>query len=149
MNRDVLISITGSQMTDNGPEEVEMITIGNYFGKNGNHYVIYEEIPEDGSGPVKNTIRIQPDCVSVTKKGEVSTQMVFERNRRNLSCYMTPFGQMMIGLNTGKVKVDEEENRLKVDVDYSLDINYEHVSDCSITLEVRPRTEPEPPPQAG
>ena len=52
---------------------------------------------------------------------------------------MTPFGQMMIGIRTGDVKVLEEEDLLKVDVDYSLDINYEHVSDCNITLEVRPR----------
>ena len=132
MTQNVLISITGVQMTDDGPQEVEMITTGDYFGKDGRHYVLYEEMTDDGSG-------IQPDSMSILKKGEASTRMVFEKNKKNLSCYVTPFGQMMIGIHTGNVQVREEEDLLKVDVDYSLDINYEHVSDCNITLEVRPR----------
>ena len=37
------------------------------------------------------------------------------------------------------IRVEEEEQLLRVNVDYSLDINYEHVSDCSITVSVRPR----------
>ena len=139
MTQNVLISISGARMTDDGPEQVEMVTTGDYFGRNGKHYVLYEELMEDDSAPVRNTIRIQPDCMSITKKGEASTQMVFEKNKKNQSCYVTPFGQMMVGIRTGDVKVQEEENLLKVDVDYSLDINYEHVSDCNITLEVRPR----------
>lgn len=139
MTQNVLISITGVQMTDDGPQEVEMITTGDYFGKDGRHYVLYEEMTDDGSDPVRNTIRIQPDSMSILKKGEASTRMVFEKNKKNLSCYVTPFGQMMIGIHTGNVQVREEEDLLKVDVDYSLDINYEHVSDCNITLEVRPR----------
>ncbi len=139
MTQNVLISISGFRMTDDGPEQVEMVTTGDYFGRSGKHYVLYEELLEDGSGSVRNTIRIQPDCMSIIKKGEATTQMVFEKNKKNQSCYVTPFGQMMIGIRTGDVKVLEEEDLLKVDVDYSLDINYEHVSDCNITLEVRPR----------
>ena len=139
MTRNVLISISGARMTDDGPEQVEMVTTGDYFGWDGKHFVLYEEILEDGSGSVRNTIRIQQDRMSIIKKGEASTQMVFEKNKKNLSCYVTPFGQMMVGVHTGDVKILEEEDLLKVDVDYSLDINYEHISDCNITLEVRPR----------
>lgn len=139
MTRNVLISISGARMTEDGPEQVEMVTTGDYFGRDGKHFVLYEELPDDGSEPIKNTIRIQPDRMAITKKGEASTQLVFEKNRKNLSCYVTPFGQMMVGVCTGDVKVLEEENLLTVDVDYSLDINYEHVSDCSITLKVQPR----------
>lgn len=65
--------------------------------------------------------------------------MVFERNKKNLACYMTPFGELMVGIDTSDIRVEEEEQLLRVNVDYSLDINYEHVSDCSITVSVRPR----------
>ena len=139
MTRNVLISISGARMTEDGPEQVEMVTTGDYFGRDGKHFVLYEELPDDGSEPIKNTIRIQPDRMAITKKGEASTQLVFEKNRKNLSCYVTPFGQMRVGVRTGDVTVLEEEKLLTVDVDYSLDINYEHVSDCSITLKVQPR----------
>ncbi len=139
MTRDVLISITGAQISENGPQEVEMMTVGDYFGKNGKHYLMYEELLEDGSGSIKNTIRIEPDVLSITKKGVASTQMVFEKDKKNLACYMTPFGQMMIGLHTRDLRVEEEEELIRVEVDYALDINYEHVSDCNITVAVRPR----------
>ena len=45
----------------------------------------------------------------------------------------------MVGIDTSDIRVEEEEQLLRVNVDYSLDINYEHVSDCSITVSVRPR----------
>lgn len=136
MTQDVLISIAGSQYTEGEPEEIEMMVTGDYFEKNGRRYVIYEEaLPE---GTVKNTIKIMPDSLSIIKKGQVSTHMIFEKNKKNLTCYMTPYGQMMIGLNTGDVRMREGEDLLEVNVDYSLDINYEHVSDCNIRVSVRP-----------
>ncbi len=142
MTRDVLISISGSRISENGPEQVEMITTGDYFGKNGKHYVIYEEIPEDGSGRIRNTIRIRPDSLDIIKNGAVSTHMVFEKDKKNLACYLTPFGQMMVGIRTVDIRLQETEDLLKADVEYALDINYEHVSDCSITVAVRPRELP-------
>ncbi len=139
MTRDVLISITGVQLSENGPQEVEMMTVGDYFGKNGRHYVMYEEVLEDGSGSVRNTIRIGPGVLAITKKGPASTRMVFEKDKKNLACYMTPFGQMMIGLHTRDLRVRVEEDLIQAEVDYALEINYTHVSDCSITVAVRPR----------
>ena len=43
----------------------------------------------------------------------------------------------MIGLNTTDIQVEERENALKVQVNYSLDINYEHVSECNIIVDVQ------------
>ncbi len=138
MTRGVLISISGSQCTNGEPEEIEMMVTGDYYEKNGKRYVVYEEIMEGGTGVIKNIIKIMPDSLSIIKSGEISTHMVFEKNKKNLTCYLTPYGQMMIGLNTGDIRLLEEEGLLKVDVDYSLDINYEHVSDCNISVSVKP-----------
>ncbi len=62
--------------------------------------------------------------------------MTFEKEKKNISCYATPFGELMIGIRTNDIRIAEEEDRLKVQVDYSLDINYQHVSECNIVLEV-------------
>ena len=43
MTRDVLISIRGAQISDGDQEDVEMVTTGDYFLKNGKHYIIYED----------------------------------------------------------------------------------------------------------
>ena len=45
----------------------------------------------------------------------------------------------MIGLNTKDIRVIEEEEGLKATVQYSLDINYEHVSECNIMVDIRSR----------
>lgn len=139
MTREVLISISGAQFSDNDIEDVEMITTGDYFLKNGKHYIVYEEVGDGGMEMIKNTIKIRPDSMDIIKKGTTNTHMVFEKNKKNLSCYLTPFGELMIGISTNDIRVEEEENLLKVDVEYSLDINYEHVSDCNITVSVRPK----------
>ena len=139
MTRDVVISISGAQFSEGDQEDVELITTGDYFLKNGKHYIIYDEIEEDGQDVIRNTIKVLPDSIDIIKKGNVSAHMVFERNKKNLACYMTPFGELMVGIDTSDIRVEEEEQLLRVNVDYSLDINYEHVSDCSITVSVLPR----------
>ena len=51
----------------------------------------------------------------------------------------TPFGQILVGIDTKQVKIDESEDNITVDVDYALDINYEFFSDCHIRIDIRPK----------
>ena len=39
-------------------------------------------------------------------------------------------------MTTSRIGFEEEDDHLKVEVEYSLDINYDHVSDCRIVLDV-------------
>ena len=39
-------------------------------------------------------------------------------------------------MTTSRIGFEEENDHLKVEVEYSLDINYDHVSDCRIVLDV-------------
>lgn len=50
--------------------------------------------------------------------------------------YATPMGDMMVEVSTNRIQVDEQEDSLKVLVEYSLGINYEHISECNITMDV-------------
>ena len=136
MTRDVLISISGAQIVEDDNQAVEMITRGDYFLKNGSHYILYDEVQEGLEGVTRNTIKIHPDGMDIIKRGSTSVHMTFEKEKKNISCYATPFGELMIGFRTNDIRIAEEEDRLKVQVDYSLDINYQHVSECNIVLEV-------------
>ena len=60
MTRDVLITISGIQLADGDSNEVEMITAGDYFQKNGKHYIIYEEAMEGFEGTIRNVIKVTP-----------------------------------------------------------------------------------------
>ena len=92
MTKDVLITISGVQMLDDDDEDVEMVTRGDYYQKNGKHYIMYDEQMEGFEGTVKNIIKVSPDSVDIIKKGITSAHMQFEKNKKKLSCYNTPLG---------------------------------------------------------
>ena len=46
MTKDVLITIRGVHTMDEEDNDVEMIVRGDYYQKNGKHYVLYEELLE-------------------------------------------------------------------------------------------------------
>ena len=137
MTKDVLITISGVQMQDADEADVEMVTRGDYYQKNGKHYILYDEVMEGFNGRVRNVIKISPDSVDIIKKGAASAHMQFEKNKKNLSCYTTPLGDLMIGIHTNRISIDEGQDRLKINVEYSLDINYQHASECSISVNVQ------------
>ena len=137
MTKDVLITIRGVHTLDHEDNDVEMIVRGGYYQKNGKHYILYEEILEGAEERVKNVIKISPSSMDIIKKGVTNSRMLFEKNKKNLSCYSTPVGNLVIGIQANHFYVEEQENSIKVNVDYSLDINYEHMSDCRICVDVQ------------
>jgi len=136
MTRDVLIKISGLQMMDRDSDNVEIITTGDYFLKNGKHYVIYDEVMDGFDGNVRNTVKISRDAMDIRKQGVVGAHMVFELDKKNMTRYATPMGEMLVEISTNQIQVEENEDKLKISVEYSLDINYEHVSDCNITMDI-------------
>ena len=137
MTKDVLITIRGVHTLDHEDNDVEMIVRGDYYQKNGKHYILYEEILEGAEERVKNVIKISPSSMDIIKKGVTNSRMLFEKNKKKLSCYSTPVGNLVIGIQANHFYVEEQENSIKVNVDYSLDINYEHMSDCRICVDVQ------------
>ena len=131
----MIINISGLQLDAGTEEPIELMTTGDYYLKNGKHYVIYDELTDD-SQVVKNRLKISPKVVEVTKKGASSSHMVFERGKENLTYYDTPFGSLLLGINTSKIDLEEKEDSMALHIDYGLSINSDHVSDCSIDVSI-------------
>ena len=141
MTKDVLITIRGVHTLDHEDNDVEMIVRGDYYQKNGKHYILYEEILEGAEERVKNVIKISPSSMDIIKKGVTNSRMLFEKNKKNLSCYSTPVGNLVIGIQANHFYVEEQENSIKVNVDYSLDINYEHIQHSSVWIKQKHKKE--------
>ncbi len=140
MTKDVLLSISGLQFVAQNEEEaepVELITAGDYYKKNGKHYIMYDEILEGFDGNTHNVIKLTEDSLDITKKGVANVHMVFEKNRKNVSYYNTPFGSLLIGIDAKSVDIDETEDNIDVKVKYNLEVNYEHLADCSIRMSIK------------
>ena len=144
MTKEVLLTISGlhydsfSETPDEENEPIEVVTPANYFFKNGKHYVIYDEVVEGMLGSIRNTIRITDDSkLEMKKSGITNTNMVFEKEKMNVTQYDTPYGEMMVGVYTKDMKVDVTENDIDVSIAYALDVNSEKVADCNIVMNIK------------
>ena len=144
MNKDVLIHIAGLQsMDDEGAAQpIEMIVPGSYYFKNGSHYLRYEEVLDETGVPTVNYVKLSDSSMEVRKKGLVNVHMVFEKGKKNMACYTTPFGTIRMGIAATMTKVEEETDSLNARIEYSLEMNNEHVADCFLTYRVQSKNAP-------
>lgn len=138
MTKDVLVKISGLQFAgEEDSDSIEVITSGTYYKKNDKHYVMYEEVMEGSSEVTKNVIKIGAESMEVTRKGPATVHMMFEKDKKNVSYYYTPFGNLLIGIDAKTIQIEESDLDIKVNVNYGLEINYEYVADCHITVDVK------------
>lgn len=141
MEKEVLLSIRGLQFEgDMDSEKIETITFGEYYKRDDSHYIIYDELIEGQREPIKNIIKLKGHELNLTKRGAVNTHMVFEENKKNMTSYATPYGNILVGIDTKRVGMKEQEERIVIKVDYALEMNYEFVSDCTITMDIRSKS---------
>lgn len=142
MTKEILVKISGMQFTaenndPNEPEPVEIIAPGEYYYKNGKHYILYDEFMDGFDSVTKNVLKLKDDSLEITKRGSSNVHMVFEKDKKNMTCYTTPFGSLMMGIDARRISVEESEEEIYAQVEYALDINYEHLADCTIQLRVQ------------
>lgn len=140
MTRDVLLSISGLQF-DASQEDtnIETITAAEYYKRNDSHYLLFDEVVEGFEESTKSVLKFKENQLELTKKGLVNVHMIFEENRKNMTRYHTPYGELMIGIEAEKITLKEEEAHISVQVNYALEINYEHLADCKISVNICPR----------
>ena len=140
MTQDVIVYLTGMQFemgAGGDSEPIETVSAGKYYEKDGKHYVFYDEPVEGERTVIKNRLTFYDRTLEVSKKGPINVHMVFEENKQNLTEYTTPFGRMMIGINTGKMTIDlSKEEEYLLTADYTLDANYEFLAECKIKIRI-------------
>jgi uncharacterized beta-barrel protein YwiB (DUF1934 family) len=144
MTKEVLLSIRGLQLGEDDQRDiVETISPGEYYFRNGKHYFLYEEVIEGSKKTNRNVLKVTDDYMELTKKGEVNVHMVFEKNKKNVTYYYTPYGSLLMGIDAYRVEIREEEDELRVEVEYALELNNEHLANCRIRIKAVPRRESE------
>lgn len=152
MTKEVILRISGLQQMSmtmegtgtepvypEGPgETVEVITPALYYFKNGKHYILYDEWDEMLHESTKNKVKVGDNILEVIKSGLVSAHMIFETDRKNTFCYETPFGQLSLGTLARSITTDIEEDHIHIDMEYTLDVNYNPLADYTLTLDLSP-----------
>lgn len=140
MTKEVFVKIRGLQFLEETEHEtLEVISVGNYYKKNGKHYILYDEVQEGFSGVTKNVIKVSENCLELTKKGVVNVHMLFEKNKKTFSDYHTPFGNLKMSIYATNIFVDEKEETLTIKVTYKLKVNQEYLylAESSVFLTIQ------------
>ena len=140
MTRDVIIRIKGLQFAEGlEDDEMEVISPGVFFEKNGRCYVKYDEVVEGFTGTIQNLLKFDEEKLEVVKKGITNVTMTFEKGKMNRSAYQTPFGEMTVGTFTTGLKLHRKEEEIRVEADYELEVNDEPLARCRITIGIQSR----------
>lgn len=139
MTKDVLVTVVGTQISEEQEDTIEILNVGNYYERNGKKYIKYDETQEETGEVISNLIKIGPEGIELTKKGSVGAQMIFRENEKVNSCYDTPYGTLMMGIYTNKILCHVEEELIEIKVNYEIELNGELLSNARVHIKVVPK----------
>ncbi|MBO6147721.1 MAG: DUF1934 domain-containing protein [Lachnospiraceae bacterium] len=141
MDQEVLVSIRGLQMDLQSDEDaIEIVTSGTYKKKNNKGFLLFDQYEEDQS-LTKNVLTFDEKSMELTRRGGSQVHMSFFQNEKTLTNYGTPFGNILVGVDTRKIRIEETESQVHVAVDYALELNYEYLADCELTVDITPKAQ--------
>ena len=139
MIKDVIIIIKTEQTVGDSTDTIEFTTDGRFGIKDGSYFISYEESKLlEVDGDVKTTLYIKSDdSVVMQRNGAYSSRMVIEKGVRNNCFYVTPMGELSLGIFGEKVKTNFSENGGSIDMNYTIDTNLQLLSRNSVNISVK------------
>jgi len=90
MKKDVLIDIKGIYRQDGEQDQVELVTTGSYYKRNGDYYIAYDESEMTGFDGTHTVLRVEgSQRVTLSRSGSTKSQLIIERGVRHQCHYDT------------------------------------------------------------
>ena len=138
MMKDVWISISNRQQAGQEGENTMIFdTAGSYFFDDGVGVLTYQESELTGLEGTRTSVMVMPNQVVVDRNGMLSGQMIFREGLRDSYPYETPYGQMMLGIDTRRIRHNFNENGGDVEIDYITDLSHAYVSKNHFHISVK------------
>lgn len=140
MTKDIILTISGLHATDGETDDpVEVMSPGQYYFKNGKHYVLYDEVMEGVEGVIKSTLKFTEDQVELFRNGGTSTRMIFQKQQEHMAVYQTPMGPLSISLYTDDIISDIREDQMNLEINYSLKTEGIVLTESTVRLNICPK----------
>ena len=80
----------------------------------------------------RNMIKVRDNYMELTKKGAVNVHMIFEKNKKNITYYNTPYGSLLVGIDAYRVDVQEISGEIKKGLDIRFMENMDEVLELAL-----------------
>ena len=122
----VMLTIRGEQYFDGvDPDGTELMTEGFLEVTDYGLRFGYQESKLTGMEGTTTTFEVRGKRVLLIRSGTVNSQMVFEEGRQHTSLYETPFGELVVDVQTSSLKHNLTERGGIMEIRYSIAV--EHV----------------------
>lgn len=135
----VLLTIRSEQRyEDMEPDSIELMTEGFLEpAGEGKLLLSYQETELTGLEGTTTAFEIQGSRVILTRTGTVNSQLVFEEGKQHTSLYETPFGELVVDIQTGRLRHNLTERGGILDLQYSISVDHSAVGRNSFKIRVR------------
>lgn len=138
--KDAYITIRDRHFTDNeGNDDYGELKTECKIGVEDNSIVVRYHETVENINDCDTSLNIQNGRITMMRNGFFRTGMIFENGKRHVSCYETPFGEVMIGIYTNAMFIDFDEDGGVLNFAYTIDSNGDLVSEneLKITVELK------------
>lgn len=140
MKKTVILSLRGCQTyLEQEPVVIELVTEGTLSYRDGGWDIQYEETELTGLAGVTTQFRVEPERITLTRSGKLSSQMVFQLGVRHDSLYQMEFGALMITVCASRIMAQLDENGGFIDLVYNIEIEQSAAGEVDYHLEIRPK----------
>jgi uncharacterized beta-barrel protein YwiB (DUF1934 family) len=120
----VVVEIT-SQIRMDGNETTECYEVhGDWIQRGEAHYLRYEE-PVEKLGQTRTMLTVKEQEIRLSRYGDIETHMIFLPGQRLDASYQTPYGTMMLEVDTGEIEILHDRQRVRLRWSYGLSMNGE------------------------
>ena len=138
-SKKALVHVTGMQFSQDivdGEVKIENVMPGSCQKIGDFYYIKYEEMQEGFTEKTDVLLKVKPGYLEMVKKGLTNVNMIIEAGQMHQTNYTTPFGNLLFSVRGKNVAVSDDEKGIHVRARYSMDINYEYLSENDIYIEV-------------
>ena len=134
----VMLSICGRQnYIDQEPEVIELVTEGTLENTGNGWEICYKESDLTGLEGVSTSFLAEPEKITLTRSGNLSSQMVFRVGVPHESLYNMGFGVLLITVNATKMQYDLTPEGGWVDLSYAIAIEQSAAGNIDYRLEIK------------
>jgi len=134
----VMISIKGTPVpTEDDNETFELMTDGEYMHENGVSMFRYEESELTGINGMLTTFNVEPDRVVLSRGGGTTGDMIFSENQKHHFLYDTPFGSILMGIDTHSISEDMRDDGGSLEIRYDVEVDNVSVSRNLFQIDIR------------
>ena len=134
----VMLSICGRQnYIDQEPEVIELVTEGILENTGKGWEIRYEESDLTGLQGSATSFLVEPEKITLTRTGNLNSQMIFRVGIPHESLYNMGFGVLMITVNATKMEYDLSCDGGWVNLSYGIAIEQSAAGNIDYRLEIK------------